>query len=143
MKAITENKKARFDYEFIKKIEAGIVLKGGEVKSIRKGNVQLKGSYIRIEKGEAWLLGSHIAKYEESNSWTHYLEERERKLLLHKKEIVKLQKDVEQSGFTIVPVKLYINKQGKIKIEIALAKGKQAHDKRETIKKRDQERYGE
>lgn len=143
MKVITENKKARFDYEFIKKIEAGIVLKGGEVKSIRKGNVQLKGSYIRIEKGEAWLLGSHIAKYEESNSWTHYLEERERKLLLHKKEIVKLQKDVEQSGFTIVPVKLYINKQGKIKIEIALAKGKQVHDKRETIKKRDQERYGE
>lgn len=132
------NKKARFDYYLEKEIEAGISLVGTEVKSIRKGSVDLKDTFINIKNNEAYILNMYISHYEEGNIFNHD-ERRTRKLLLHKKEIEKLKSEIKENGKTIVPVKLYF-KNGKVKILIAIAKGKKLFDKRETIKKRDLER---
>lgn len=132
------NKKARFDYELFDSYEAGIVLTGTEIKSIREGNCNLKDSYVVIRNGEAFIINMHISEYKEGNIFNHN-ETRTRKLLLHKKEILKLNDKISINGYTIVPVKLYFS-GNKAKILIALAKGKKTYDKRESIKKRDVER---
>ncbi len=132
------NRKAKFDYQIFDTYESGIVLTGTEIKSIRKGNCNLKDSYVIIKKNEAYILNMHISHYEEGNIFNHE-ETRTRKLLLHKKEILKLSDKIKINGYTIVPIKLYF-KKNKAKILIGLAKGKKTYDKRETIKKRDVER---
>ena len=132
------NKKAYFNYFIDNEIEAGIVLKGTEIKSVRKGSVNLTDSYVRIKKNEAYIINMFIDKYDEGNIFNHE-PTRERKLLLHKKEIKRLLELTSRDGYTLVPVKLYI-KNGKAKISIGIAKGKKLYDKRETIKKRDLER---
>ena len=132
------NRKARYDYEILETIEAGIALKGTEVKSIRSGNANLKDSYAIIRKNEVYLLGMHISPYKEGNLFNHE-ELRTRKLLLHKKEILKLNDRITMDGITLVPIKLYFHKN-RAKILLGIAKGKKMYDKRETIKKRDMER---
>ena len=138
IKVVATNRKARFEYFLLETYEAGIQLKGSEIKSIRAGQVSLAESYVNIDGEEAWLINAHIAPYEEANRFNHD-PRRERKLLLHKKEIYKLWDQVRQKGVTIVPTKLYL-KDGRAKLEIATAKGKKQHDKRQEIQKRDMER---
>lgn len=133
-----QNRKARFNYFIEKEIEAGIVLTGTEIKSIRKGSANFNDSYVSIRNGEAHIVNMYIAKYEEGNRFNHD-ERRERKLLLHKKEIERLNEEIKTAGYTLVPLKLYF-KNGIAKIKIGLARGKKLYDKRETIKKRDLER---
>lgn len=132
------NRKARFDYEILDTIEAGIELTGTEIKSIRLGNANLKDSYAIVRNGEVFLLGMHISPYKEGNIFNHD-ELRTRKLLLHKKEILKLNDRIVLEGNTLVPLKLYF-KKNKVKILIGVAKGKKTYDKREAIKKRDIDR---
>lgn len=132
------NRKARYDYEIEDTYEAGIVLSGTEVKSIRLGKINIKDSYAIIKNNEAFLLNTHISLYEEGNIFNHE-ESRTRKLLLHKKEIKKLKNKVEMEGYTLIPLKVYFVKQ-RVKVLIGLAKGKKNYDKRETIKKREAER---
>ena len=129
------NKKAYFDYEILETYEAGIVLTGTEIKSIRLSNVNLKDSYAHVKNNEVFLLNMHISEYKEGNIFNHN-ETRTRKLLLHKKEIRKLKQKIQEKGFTIVCTKVYL-KKGRVKLEIALAKGKKLYDKRESIKERD------
>lgn len=129
------NRKAKYDYEILSTIECGIVLTGTEIKSIRNGNANLKDSYAVIKGNEVFILGMHISEYKEGNIFNHD-EKRTRKLLLHKKEILKLFNKVELDGNTLVPIKLYF-KGNKAKILLGLAKGKKKYDKRETIKQRD------
>lgn len=132
------NRKAKYNYQIIDKIEAGIVLTGTEIKSIRNGKANLKDSYAIIKNGECFLLNMHISPYDNGNLFNHE-ELRTRKLLLHKKEILKLNDKIKLEGFTLVPLKLYLVK-GKAKILLGIAKGKKTYDKRESIKKRDIER---
>ncbi len=132
------NRKARFDYEMEDEYEAGIVLKGTEIKSIRNGKANIKDSYAIIRNNELYLLNSHISLYEEGNRFNHE-ETRTRKLLMHKKEILKLRDKIEKEGYTLIPLKMYF-KGSKLKVLIGLAKGKKNYDKREAIKKRDTER---
>ena len=132
------NKKATYDYFVEETYEAGIALKGTEIKSIRNGSANLKDSYAVIKKGEAYLLNMHIAPYEKGNQFNHE-ERRTRKLLLHKKEIDKIAGKITTEGYTLIPLKLYF-KKNKAKILLGIAKGKKTFDKRETIKKRDLER---
>lgn len=133
-----KNRKARFNYFIEKTYEAGIVLTGTEIKSIRKGSANFNDAYISIRNDEAYVKNMYIAKYEEGNRFNHD-ERRDRKLLLHKSELKKLSAEIQNTGYTIVPVKLYF-KGNYAKVEIGLAKGKKLYDKRETIKKRDLER---
>lgn len=137
-KNVADNRKARHDYELYDRFEAGLALQGTEIKSIRKGKVQLKDSYISFFNGEAYIKGMHISPYEFGNRFNHD-ETRDRKLLLHKKEILKLYQDTRIKGYTVVPVRLYLSK-GLAKLEIALAKGKNLHDKRESQKAKDAKR---
>lgn len=137
-KTIADNRKARHDYELYDRYEAGLELKGTEIKSIRRGKVQLKDSYISFYNNEAYIKGMHISPYEFGNIFNHD-EIRDRKLLLHKKEIRKLYQDTRIKGYTVVPVRLYLSK-GLAKLEIALAKGKNLHDKRESQKAKDAKR---
>ena len=137
-KTIADNRKARHDYELFDRYEAGLELKGTEIKSIRNGKVQLKDSYISFYNNEAFIKGMHISPYEFGNIFNHD-ETRDRKLLLHKKEIRKLYQDTRIKGYTVVPVRLYLSK-GLAKLEIALAKGKNLHDKRESQKAKDAKR---
>ncbi len=132
------NKKANFNYYIENKIEAGISLQGTEVKSLRKGSADIKDAYIRIKDNEAYIINMYIAKYEEGNIFNHD-ERRERKLLLHKKEIIKLKKEIELEGVTLIPIKVYF-KKNKVKVEVGIAKGKKNYDKRESIKERDLKR---
>jgi len=132
------NRKARFNYFIEKEIEAGIVLTGTEIKSIRKGSANFNDAYITIKDDEAYVVNMHIARYEEGNRFNHD-ERRRRKLLLHKNEIKKLGNEIRTTGYTLVPLKLYF-KGNYAKILIGLVKGKKLYDKRETIKKRDLER---
>lgn len=132
------NKKANFDYEIIDTYESGIVLTGTEIKSIRAGKANLKDSYAIIKNNEIFLLNMHISSYEQGNRFNHE-ETRTRKLLMHKKEILKLRDKLEIEGYTLVPIKLYF-KGSVAKILIGLAKGKKNYDKRESIKKKDIER---
>lgn len=129
------NKKARFDYEIKKEIECGIVLKGTEIKSIRKGSADLKDTYARIKNGEVFIINMYIAKYEEGNIFNHD-ERRERKLLLNKREILKIKREIETEGYTLVPLKLYFVRD-KAKILLGVCKGKKLYDKRQSIKERD------
>jgi SsrA-binding protein len=129
------NRKAKYDYEILSTIECGIVLTGTEIKSIRNGNANLKDSYAVIKGNEVFILGMHISEYKEGNIFNHD-EKRTRKLLLHKKEILKLFNKVELDGNTLVPIKLYF-KGNKAKILLGLARGKKTYDKREAIKQRD------
>ena len=132
------NRKASYDYEIIDTYEAGVVLTGTEIKSIRLGRINLKDSYAIIKNNEIFLLNVHISSYEQGNRFNHD-ELTTRKLLLHKKEIIKLKEKVDKEGFTIIPLKLYFVK-GKVKILLGLAKGKKNYDKRDAIKKKDIER---
>ena len=132
------NRKARYDYELLDKFEAGIVLTGTEIKSIRNGQANLKDSYAIVKNNEIYLLNMHISAYKQGNIFNHD-ETRTRKLLLHKSEIKKINDKVSIKGLTLVPVKLYF-KSGKAKLELAIARGKHTYDKKETIKQRDIER---
>jgi len=132
------NRKAKYDYEILDTVEAGIVLTGTEIKSIKNGSANLKDSYAIIKNGEAFLLNMHISHYEQGNIFNHN-ETRTRKLLLHKKEILKLNDKIQMLGYTLVPIKLYF-KKGYAKILIGVAKGKKNYDKREAIKKKDIQR---
>ncbi|NEO30978.1 MAG: SsrA-binding protein SmpB [Symploca sp. SIO3C6] len=138
-KVVSDNRQARFRYEILETYEAGVELKGTEVKSIRQGKVNLRDGYALIRNGEAWLLNVHISPYESSGTFFNHDPRRTRRLLLHKKEIRKLIGKVEQEGLTLVPLKMYM-KRGFVKVAIALAKGKKIHDKRETIKQRQDKR---
>lgn len=138
IKIVSENRKARYDYEIIETIEAGMVLMGSEVKSLREGACQLKDSYVVFRGEEAYLQGVHISPYKAS-SYNNHAPERLRKLLLHKEQLKKISKQVQAKGLSCVPLKVYF-KEGKAKVEIALVRGKKAHDKRETIKKREANR---
>lgn len=138
IKVLVNNSKAKFLYFLEDFIECGIELKGSEIKSIRKNSASLHDSYVVIKNGEAFILNMHIAPYENGNLFNHE-PNRTRKLLLHKSEIIKLSKKAKEKVMTIVPTRVYL-KKGKVKVEIALAKGKKLFDKRETIKKRDDER---
>ena len=135
-KIVAQNRRARHDYELFDRFEAGLALVGSEVKSLRDGNAQLVDGYIEIRNGSAWLVGINIAQYSHS-SWQNHDPRRDRRLLLHHKEIKKLDTKVREKGFTIVPLELYF-KDGLAKIEIALAKGRKAYDKRDKIEARDQ-----
>ncbi|MBE6156039.1 MAG: SsrA-binding protein SmpB [Firmicutes bacterium] len=130
-----KNKKAYFDYFVEDEIEGGIVLTGTEIKSVRKGSVNIKDSYIRIKNNEIFIINMYIAKYERGTYFNHD-EYRERKLLLHKKEIKKLHDQISQDSFTLIPLKIYL-KNNKAKISIGICKGKKTFDKRQEIKKRD------
>ncbi|MCB0406986.1 MAG: SsrA-binding protein SmpB [Bdellovibrionales bacterium] len=138
IKIITENKKARFDFHLLEKFEAGLELMGSEVKSLRNGQVNLKDSYISFKGDEAYLQNAHISVYLAS-SYNNHEPERLRKLLLHRRELDRIFGAIREKGQTCVPTKIYF-KNGKVKLEIALAKGKQKGDKRESIKKRDVDR---
>lgn len=135
---ITENRKARHDYHILETWEAGIALLGTEVKAIREGRVNLRDSYARVKDAEVWLLNVHISPYSH-RGYAQHAELRERKLLLHRHEIRKLLGRTAEKGLTLVPLELYFN-AGKVKVLLALAKGKQAHDKRETIRRREVDR---
>ena len=138
MKVIITNRKASFLYHLISKYEAGIELKGSEVKAIREGSVNIKESFVRIKNGEMFIIGMHIGEYSHKG-YTSHDPIRDKKLLMHKDEIHKIYKDSENKGKTIIPVKLYF-KTGKLKIQIALAKGKKNWDKREAKKQKDIDR---
>lgn len=139
MKIIAQNKKAYHDYFIDETYEAGIVLKGTEIKSVRKGSANLKDSYIRIKDGEAFIEGMHIAPYAQGNIFNHD-PTRTRKLLLHKKQILKLAREVKEAGYTLVPTKIYFGEGSKAKLEIALARGKKLYDKRQDMKAKDAKR---
>jgi len=141
MKTIANNKKASHLYFLDDKFEAGIVLKGTEIKSIRAGRVNIQDSFVRIKNGEAFIINMHIATYKEGNIFNHG-ETRERKLLMHKKEIMKLHGAIQKENKTVVPTKVYL-KNGLCKVEVALAKGKKLHDKRQSLKEKDMKRRTE
>ncbi len=138
IKIIADNKKARFDYEITDKFEAGLVLTGSEVKSIRDGAVNLKDSYVSFRNGEAFLQNAHISVYQAS-SYNNHEPERLRKLLLHREEIHKIMGRVQEKSLSCIPLKMYF-KRGRIKIEIGLGRGKKKHDKRLSIKKKESDR---
>lgn len=138
IKTVSKNKKALFEYFIIETIEAGISLKGSEIKSIRAGQVSLQEAYVQIERSEAWLINGHIAVYDAA-SYTNHEPKRPRRLLLHKKEIRELSLTVKQKGVTIIPLKMYL-KEGRAKVEIAVAKGKKLYDKRQELSDKDSKR---
>jgi SsrA-binding protein len=143
IKIIATNRKASFEYFLMEKFEAGIALQGSEIKSIRAGQVSIQEAYVDLPDGqEAWLVESHIAPYEQAGQYFNHEPKRRRRLLLHKKQIRELWNNVRMKGMTVVPIRVYL-KDGRAKIEIALAKGKKAYDKRATIAKRDEARNHE
>ena len=134
-----KNKRATFDYEFIDTYTAGIVLTGTEIKSIRLGKASLVDTYCFFSRGELWVKGMHIAEYF-YGSYNNHIARRDRKLLLSKKELRKLERATKETGFTIVPARMYINEKGLAKVVVALAKGKKQYDKRESLKEKDDRR---
>ncbi len=138
-KVISDNRQARYLYEILETFEAGVELVGTEVKSIRAGRVNLQDGYALIRDGEAWLINVHISPYNASSQYFNHEARRTRKLLLHSQEIRKLIGKVEQEGLTLVPLKMYL-KRGWVKVSIALGKGKKLHDKRESLKRRQDQR---
>src|ERR1700712_3468606 len=138
-KVVAENRRARFDYAIEDKYEAGIALTGTEVKSLRFGEGSIAESYAEVKDEEVWLINATIPEFSHGNRFNHE-PKRPRKLLLHEREIAKLFGAVARQGMTLVPLSVYFNSRGRAKVELALAKGKQAHDKRETIKQRDWKR---
>jgi SsrA-binding protein len=139
IKVLADNRQARFQYEFLEVLEAGISLTGTEVKSIRAGKINLRDSYGLIRNGEAWLLNTHISAHATTSNYFNHEPTRTRKLLLHKKEIRQLVGKVDQQSLTLVPVKMYL-KNGKVKVSIALARGKKLYDKRDDLRKKDDQR---
>jgi SsrA-binding protein len=143
IKVIATNRKASFEYFLMEKFEAGLVLHGSEIKSIRAGQISIQESYVDVpNENEAWLLEAHIAPYEQAGIHFNHEPKRKRRLLLHKKQIRELWNNIRIKGNTVVPTRVYL-KDGRAKIEIALAKGKKAYDKRATIAKRDEARDSE
>lgn len=140
-KTVVSNRKARHDYHLFDRFEAGLVLLGSEVKSLRQGKVSLQDSFAAIEGGEAWLHNMHISPYEQASHWNHD-PRRDRKLLLHAAEIRRLIGKVQERGYTLIPLRLYFTR-GRAKVELALAKGKKAYDKRADIRERDLRREEE
>ncbi|WP_159592720.1 MULTISPECIES: SsrA-binding protein SmpB [Chelativorans] len=136
IKTVAENRKARFAYEVMDTLEAGLVLTGTEVKSLREGQANIQESYASVEGGELWLINSYVPEYFAGNRFNHE-PRRRRKLLVSKKELARLAQAVDREGMTMVPLKLYFNERGIAKLQMALARGKKLHDKRETEKKRD------
>lgn len=137
-KIVVQNRRARHDYHILESCEAGLELRGTEVKSLRDGKIELKDSYVDIRNGEAFLVGTHISPYTQGNIYNHE-PERDRRLLLHKREIVKLGAKVAEKGLALIPLKVYF-KEGRAKVEVALCKGKQRFDKRESIREREVKR---
>ena len=137
-KTIVQNRRARHDYHILEHYEAGIALQGTEVKSIRAGQITLKDSYAEVDGGELFLIGVHIAPYEQGNIYNHD-PERRRKLLMHKREIVRIGHTIAEKGFTLVPLRVYF-KDGRAKVELGLCRGKHTIDKRQTLRKREQDR---
>jgi SsrA-binding protein len=140
IKLVADNRRARFNYEIGETFEAGIALTGSEVKSLRQGKATIAESYADARAGEIWLVNANIPEYRQAGPFNNHAPKRARKLLLHEREINKLAGAVEREGMTIVPLKLYFNERGRAKLEVALAKGKKLHDKRETLKRRSWER---
>ncbi len=138
-KTVAQNRKARHDYFILESFECGIVLTGTEIKSIRAGNLNLKDSYASIENGELWLFGVHVSPYEKS-TYIKYDPERDRKLLVHKRELIRLRNKIREKGLTLVPLSVYIKDGRRAKVELGLAKGKTTHDKRDAIADRDAKR---
>ena len=139
IKVVAENRKARFNYAIEDTVEAGVVLTGTEVKSVRGGKTTIAESYADAKDGEIWLVNANIPEYLQANRFNHE-PKRLRKLLLHKNEINRLAGAIEREGMTLIPLKMYFNERGMIKLQLGLAKGKKLHDKRDTEKKRDWER---
>ncbi len=137
-KTVTVNRKAQHDYHIVRTLEAGLSLRGTEIKSIREGRVSIREAYVRPDDGEVWLVGAHIAHYAPAGS-TNHDPTRRRRLLLHKRQIAELRRAVESEGVTIVPLRLYL-KGGRAKLEIAVGRGKKRYDKRAAIAKRDADR---
>lgn len=138
MKVVATNRKASHEYFLLETLEAGVALQGSEIKSIRAGHISLAEAYVRVDGDEAWLVDAHIAPYEQASIYNHE-PRRPRKLLLHRSEIFKLWNQVRQKGVTVIPLRVYL-KDGRAKVEIAVAKGKKLYDKREAIAKRDASR---
>jgi len=138
IKNLATNRKASHEYFLFERFEAGLVLQGSEIKSIRAGQISLSEAFIRVDSHEAWLMDAHIAPYDQASVYNHE-PRRPRKLLLHRREILKLWNEVRQKGVTVVPLRVYL-KDNRAKIEIALAKGKHLYDKRDAISKRDAQR---
>ena len=138
IKLVARNKKARFNYELGDRMEAGLVLTGTEVKSLRMGKANLTDSFARLKDGEAWLMSCHIQPYPFAH-YDNHAPERPRKLLLHKRELYRLTSKMEEQGMSLIPLAIYF-KRGRAKVELALARGKKKYDKRQTMKRRDQER---
>jgi SsrA-binding protein len=137
-KLIVDNRRARHDYHFLEKVEAGIVLTGTEVKSLRDGRASLQQAYADVRDGEAWLVGAHISVYDAGNIANHD-PDRDRKLLLHRREVDSLGSKVQERGLTLVPTRMYF-RDGRVKVELALARGKEVRDKRRDLVKRDAQR---
>lgn len=138
-KIMADNRQARFTYEILDSYEAGVALQGTEVKSIRAGKVNLRDGYAQVKNGEVWLLNVHISPHDMTNQAYNHEPRRPRRLLLHKAEIRKLIGKVEEKGLTLVPMKLYL-KKGRVKVNIAIGRGKKLHDKRESLKKKQEKR---
>lgn len=134
-KLVAKNKKAYFNYQVVEDLEVGLVLTGTEVKSLREGKLQLMDAYAMIERGEVWLVHAHIGEYGHGSYYNH-VPLRPRKLLLHRKEIEKLGRKVEEKGFTLIPLEVYF-REGRAKVKLGLCRGKASHDKRDSIKERD------
>ena len=135
-RTVAENRKARFSYEVLDTLEAGLVLTGTEVKSLREGHANIQESYASVEGGEIWLINSYLPQYLQGNRFNHE-PRRRRKLLVSKRDMARLAQSVEREGMTLVPLKVYFNDRGRAKLLLAVARGKKLHDKRETEKKRD------
>ena len=138
-KTITVNRKAQHDYHILERVEAGIALTGTEIKAIRDGRVNLRDAYARPERGEMWLVGAHIGPYLTAGRLNQHEPRRRRKLLLHRKQILELAREVEEKGLTLVPLRLYL-KSGRAKVELALARGRRQYDRRQVIAQREAER---
>jgi SsrA-binding protein len=138
-KVITVNRKAFHDYHIEEQLEAGVVLRGTEIKSVRAGRVNLRDAYARIENGELWLIGAHISPYEHSGSYFNHEPDRPRKLLVHRRELEYLREKTEARGMTLVPLRLVLRK-GRAKVDIGIARGKKLYDKREALAERDARR---
>lgn len=136
---ISENRQARHHYEIIEELECGICLIGSEVKSLRDGKISLNEAYVRVSNNELWLIGADIAEYRQASFYNH-LPKRQRKLLTHKRQFEKLAKQVQEKGLSLIPIRIYFNARGYVKLVIGVGRGKKLHDKRETLKKADVQR---
>tara|TARA_B110000495_G_scaffold189186_1_gene190064 strand:+ start:6253 stop:6762 length:510 start_codon:yes stop_codon:yes gene_type:complete len=136
---ICENRKARHKYEILQQVECGVMLIGSEVKSLREGQISLNEAYVRVENRELWLIGADIAEYRQASFWNHK-PKRSRKLLVHRRELDKLSTNAFEKGLTLIPLRMYFNARGIVKVMVAVGRGKNLHDKRQTLKDADNKR---